>query len=119
MLFMISKFYPQTNPLPEPETSLGRAPSAGYDFRMAFCADVVPVEPGLAPRRRQHPRYTLRSLAYVKLDQGNGGIVRDLTESGVAIQAVAPLRRGQEVTLRFDLLSPRARVEARGHVAWA
>jgi hypothetical protein len=86
---------------------------------MAFCADAVPVMTDVAPHRRRHPRYTLRSLAYVKLDQGNGGIVRDLTESGAAIQSVAPMRAGQEVTLRFDLLSPRVRVEARGHVAWA
>ena len=86
---------------------------------MAFCADVTFPEAELAPRRRQYPRYTLRSLAYVKLDQGNGGIVRDLTESGIAIQAVAPMQPGQEISLRFDLLSPRVRVETRGRVAWA
>lgn len=61
----------------------------------------------------------LRSLAYFTLANGNGGIVRDLSESGAAIQAVAPLQTGQEVSLRFDLLSPRVRVEARGQVAWA
>jgi hypothetical protein len=86
---------------------------------MAFCADVTFPEAELAPRRRQYPRYTLRSLAYVKLDQRNGGIVRDLTESGIAIQAVAPMQPGQEISLRFDLLSPRVRVETRGRVAWA
>lgn len=86
---------------------------------MAFCADVTFPEAEVAPRRRQYPRYTLRSLAYVKLDQGNGGIVRDLTESGIAIQAVAPMQPGQEISLRFDLLSPRVRVETRGRVAWA
>ena len=86
---------------------------------MAFCADVAFPEAELAPRRRQYPRYTLRSLAYVKLDHGNGGIVRDLTESGIAIQAVAPMQPGQEINLRFDLLSPRIRVETRGRVAWA
>lgn len=86
---------------------------------MAICADIAPALANVAQRRRCYPRYTLRSLAYVKLDQGNGGIVRDLTESGAAVQAVAPLRLGQPVTLRFDLLSPRVRVEAHGHVAWA
>lgn len=86
---------------------------------MSFCADAVDFKANLGPRRRQHPRYTLRSLAYVKLDQGNGGIVRDLTETGVAIQAVAAMQPGQEVNLRFDLLSPRVRVETRGRVAWA
>ena len=96
----------------------GRLP-VGYDLKMGLCADVVDFGAGVGPRRRQHPRYTLRSLAYVKLDQGNGGIVRDLTETGIAIQAVAPMQLGQEVNLRFDLLSPRVRVETRGRVAWA
>ena len=91
----------------------------GYDLKMCFCADAVDLEARIGPRRRQHPRYTLRSLAYVKLDQGNGGIVRDLTETGIAIQAVAAMQPGQEVNLRFDLLSPRVRVETRGRVAWA
>jgi len=86
---------------------------------MSFCADAVELKPETGPRRRQLPRYTLRSLAYVKLAQGNGGIVRDLTETGIAIQAVAPMQPGQDVNLRFDLLSPRVRVETRGRVAWA
>lgn len=71
------------------------------------------------PRRRRHPRYPLRSLSYVKLDQANGGVIRDLTESGIAIQAVARLQPGSPLRLAFDLLSPRVRVEATGRVAWA
>src|SRR5881227_1962761 len=86
---------------------------------MQYC--VEPTESILQadPRRRRCPRQTLRSLAYVNLDQGNGGIIRDLTESGIAVQAVGALRAQQEVSLRFDLLSPRVRVETRGRVAWA
>ena len=68
-------------------------------------------------RRRKCPRYTLRSLAYVKLNETNGGIVRDLSESGIAVQAVAPLRPDQLLTLEFDLLSPRIRVEGQGAFA--
>jgi hypothetical protein len=103
----------------EPPPLLWRWAVAGYDFWMEFCADAVAAEDRIGPGRRQFPRYTLRSLAYVKLDQGNGGIVRDLTESGAAIQAVSPLQAGQEVMLRFDLLMPRVRIETRGRVAWA
>ena len=61
----------------------------------------------------------MRSLAYVRLDEQNGGIIRDLTESGIAIQAVSQLRPGDEFPLRFDLFSPRVRIETRGRVAWA
>ena len=86
---------------------------------MGYWREAVEVEAEVCPRRRRYPRQALRSLAYVKLDQANGGIIRDLTESGMAIQAVGRLQPGQELDLRFDLISPRVRVDARGRVAWA
>jgi PilZ domain len=86
---------------------------------MQYCAEPAETAISISPRRRRSPRQTLRSLAYVTLDQGNGGIIRDLAESGIAVQAVAALRPEQEVSLRFDLFSPRVRVETRGRVAWA
>lgn len=70
-------------------------------------------------RRRAHPRFPLRSLAYVRLEHNNGGVIRDLTQSGIALQAVTPLHAGDEVTLRFDLFFPRVRIEVHGCVAWA
>jgi len=74
----------------------------------------------VAPRRkRQHHRHQVNSLAYVNVGQGNGGIIRDLAETGIAIQAVAPLQVNQQVQLRFELVSPRVRVETMGRVAWA
>jgi hypothetical protein len=69
--------------------------------------------------QRRYPRQKLFPLVYVNLDQGNGGIVRDLSERGVALQAVARLRVQQQVYLRFELLQPRTRVEAMGQVIWA
>jgi Tfp pilus assembly protein PilZ len=75
---------------------------------------------GLTPvGRRGHYRHQVQSLAYVNLDQSNGGIIRNLGDSGLAIQAVAPLHVNQQVFLRFELVSPRVRVEATGRVAWA
>src|SRR5439155_13314582 len=70
-------------------------------------------------RKRQHHRHQVNSLAYVNIGQGNGGIIRDLAETGIAIQAVAPLQVNQQVQLRFELVSPRVRVETMGRVAWA
>jgi PilZ domain-containing protein/RDD family protein len=69
--------------------------------------------------RRQHYRHGVSSLAYVRLDQANGGVIRDLSESGMAVQAVACLVAGQVVQLRFELMKPRVRIEASGMVAWA
>jgi len=77
----------------------------------------TPVVDQSAQRRR--PRQKIHTLVYINLNQGNGGIVRDLSENGVAVQAVARLRQHQQVYLRFELLSPRIRVEAMGQVTWA
>jgi len=75
----------------------------------------------LSPARqaRAKHRHELRTLTYVTLDQANGGIVRNLSHEGIAVQAVAALRPQQEVRVRFELRYPRVRVEARGEVTWA
>jgi PilZ domain/RDD family len=72
-----------------------------------------------AHQPRQHYRHLVSPLAYVRIDHANGGIIRDLSESGMAIQAVAPLRTDQVVHLRFDLLRPRVRIETIAKVTWA
>jgi hypothetical protein len=79
------------------------------------------MEAAASPARqaRAHHRHGLRTLTYVVLDEANGGIIRNLSHEGVAIQAVAALRLHQVVRLRFELRFPRLRVEARGEVLWS
>lgn len=72
-----------------------------------------------ARRARTQHRHELRSLTYVTLGESNGGIVRNLTHSGVAVQAVAAVRPGGQLPVRFELRGPRLRVETRGEVIWA
>jgi hypothetical protein len=72
-----------------------------------------------ARQARSHYRHELRTLTYVTLDAGNGGIIRNLNSEGVAVQAVAPLRHEQRVRLRFELRFPRLRVDTYGQVSWA
>jgi len=78
-----------------------------------------PVADAPAPDRRVHYRLPIHSLVYVNLDAGNGGIIRNLSEDGAAIQAVAALQPNQFHHMRFDLLSPRTRIEVLGQVTWA
>jgi hypothetical protein len=72
-----------------------------------------------ARQSRAHYRHELRTLTYVTLDDANGGIIRNLSHEGVAVQAVATLRPQQRVRLRFELRFPRLRVETVGQVSWA
>ena len=77
-------------------------------------AEVSPARPA-----RARYRHELRSLTYVMLDQANGGIVRNLTRDGIAVQAVAAVRCGQQLRVRFDLPNPRLRLDTWGEVMWA
>jgi hypothetical protein len=80
---------------------------------------ISPVSVAPTPDRRGHYRHPIHSLVYVNLDEGNGGIIRNLSEDGAAIQAVAALQPNQFYRMRFDLLSPRTRIEVQGEVTWA
>lgn len=104
------------------------------------------MDAGLSPARqaRAKHRHELRTLTYVTLDQANGGIVRNISDNGVAVQAVAGVRPGQQLLVRFEVNHPqsnhvhtnnaranqarsgdarsnqrRLRVESRGEVIWA
>jgi Tfp pilus assembly protein PilZ len=80
------------------------------------CGSAAAVAPH---RKRRYYRQQVSSLLYVNVNQGNGGIIRDLSETGIAVQAVTPLQLNEQVQLRFELLNPRVRVETNGRVAWA
>ena len=75
---------------------------------------IAPVE--LPPARPY--RHKLRSLAYVGLDSGGAAVLRDLSQSGLAMQTVTALSAGSHVELRVDLSNPRCRVDAVGRVVW-
>lgn len=68
---------------------------------------------------RAHRRHELRSLAYVRIDEASGGVIRDLTHDGIAVQALAAVQCGQRLRLRFELSHPRLEVDAWGEVRWA
>jgi PilZ domain-containing protein len=72
----------------------------------------------VARARRRAYRQKIRTLVQMSLDSSTGGVLRDLSEFGIAIQTVAALAPNQEVRLLFDLPAPRVRVEATGRVAW-
>jgi hypothetical protein len=79
------------------------------------------MDAGLSPARqaRAQHRHELRTLAYVTLDQANGGIVRNLTHGGIGVQVVAAVRPKQQVRVRFELRYPRLQIETRAEVVWA
>jgi len=68
--------------------------------------------------RRAYLRQPLRSLAYVELDEGNGGIVLNVSEGGLSVQAVTSLMDDLLPELRFQLSETESWIEASARISW-
>src|SRR6202167_2182563 len=71
-----------------------------------------------ARERRRLPRLRLPSLAYVEVDSDNGGILLNLSETGLALQAVAPFSGPARVTVRIQPPKPRKRLDLHAEITW-
>jgi TonB family protein len=71
-----------------------------------------------AHERRRVPRLRLPSLAYVDVDADNGGILLNLSEAGLALQAVAPFAALTRVILRIQPPKPRPRLDLNAEITW-
>ena len=67
--------------------------------------------------RRLHARQRVSSLTYVDLGENNGGIVLNVSEAGLRIQAAAALELGP-ISLRLQLPGTRKRLELNAEVIW-
>jgi TonB family protein len=78
------------------------------------------VDEGLpASDRRTHSRQPVRTLAYVELDEGNGGIVLNASEGGLSVQAVMSLMEDSLPKMRFQLSQSKEWLETGARVVWA
>ncbi len=63
-------------------------------------------------------RHQVKSLAYLDIGADNGGIVLNISESGLAVHAVSVLPSDPTVDLRLQLHKSCKRLETRAKVAW-
>ena len=68
--------------------------------------------------RRNYLREPMRSLAYVRLGEENGGIIVNLGEDGVAVRAAVALPYDRVPVLFFQLAGFPHPVVTSGRVAW-
>jgi PilZ domain len=85
--------------------------------RSTAATDDSPVMPVVQRSPRPY-RHKLRTLAYVSLDSGNAAILRDLGQSGLAMQTATALSAGNHVEVRVDLSNPRCHVDGIARVVW-
>jgi hypothetical protein len=67
--------------------------------------------------RRNHPRKQLW-FPCIQLGDDNGGIILDISESGLAMQAVRSLAGDQLTAISFQLSESQTWIETRGRIAW-
>jgi TonB family protein len=75
-------------------------------------------DPGSSSDRRLHSRQLIHSLAYAEIDDGNGGIVLNVSEGGMSIRAVMGLTEDVFPRLRFQLPQSRGWIETSARIAW-
>jgi Tfp pilus assembly protein PilZ len=68
--------------------------------------------------RRAHPRQRIHSLSYVKIGDGNGGIVLNISEGGISVQAAAVLEAGETLPISLEIPKVRNRVEVQAEIVW-
>jgi hypothetical protein len=95
-----------------------RAESAATNGeRHAAHAEVEAVHP--RRERRLQPRTTLASCAYSALDDSNGGIVLNISETGMAVAAATPLVVADYLPhTRFRLPNIEQRIKVSAQVVW-
>jgi hypothetical protein len=73
----------------------------------------------MGSERRHALRQKVNTPAFASFDGATGGMVLDLSEEGMAMQALAPLESHTLVPLHLTLGEPTAYLETTGYVAWA
>ena len=68
--------------------------------------------------RRAHTRQRVHSLSYVRIGESNGGIVLNISEGGISVQAAAVLDDSESVPLWLEIPKVRERVKVTGEIVW-
>jgi len=68
--------------------------------------------------RRNFLRHPLRSLAYVEVGAANGGVILNLGEGGLAVQAVSEIHGHKLDLVRFQCEPARNWIETSAKIAW-
>jgi len=67
---------------------------------------------------RARPRVKVHSLAYVELGEGNAGLILNISETGMAVQAVQMLSSNLLPRMQFRLPKTDTLIEAPGKLIW-
>jgi len=75
-----------------------------------------------APNGNEHrakPRHAPKTLAYVNVGDANGGVILDISETGMSIASAEPLEQGAVPRLRFQLPQFDRTFEVSAEMVWS
>jgi protein TonB len=104
-LFLVGSKSARPKPAIQPRPAVAGEPP--------LAANAAPV-----PERRSQPRRRVLSLEYLDLGDSNGGIILNLGEDGMYIQAVAGLSPDYIPNLSFKIPESGYQVETSGNIVW-
>ncbi len=68
--------------------------------------------------RRVFPRWPIRPLSYVELGPDNGGVLLNISESGLAVTSAMPLAENHLSSIVIQFTGSRDQVNVSGQIAW-
>ena len=68
--------------------------------------------------RRAFPRSPIRPFSYVELGRDNGGVLLNISESGLAVTSAMPLAENHLSTIVVQFTGSRDQVNVSGQIAW-
>src|ERR1700719_741531 len=78
----------------------------------------MPPKGPLTIERRQNPRHPVRPTEYIEIGDSNGGIILDISESGMAVASAQALVANQTLLFRFQLPRSNEIIETSGKINW-
>jgi TonB family protein len=79
---------------------------------------IVAERPSESGNHRRFARHRIETLAYVNLGPGNGGVLIDVSEGGMAFQGIQPLDKDQLLCINFKLPDGSTSLESTCQIAW-
>lgn len=71
-----------------------------------------------APERRRNPRVAPTLLTYVSFGGSNGGMVLDVSETGMALATALPMPEAQTLNIAIPSDQPHQLIEVHGTIVW-
>ncbi len=99
------------------EAGENRSPNLTVGLSVSSADENGSSESGPISERRKHYRQQVL-LSCIELGNNNGGIVLNISQSGLALRAVAELADGELPKLRFEFSQAHTWVETKGRIVW-